>query len=764
MMPGRFPLLAAAMAVALPTPGCFGDHDATATGTPGLPTVAVELRAGSVEALLAPTAADAEKVWLPARFSDRGTDARLGVDVSRRGFSAWHHGRIKPSLRIRQQERHGSPAPAYVELSRPEDPLALCNWLPDRLAAGLGLLHEHIEPVRLVLDGRPRGVYLRSLRPGDDLAAAAGRPRGTFFKGDSLGARGHLKLWDDAAAWRGTGSVDARARTALDELLAALREPATPATLARLAAVLDLEQAARAQAVAVLTASIHADAVHNHVLFYDPAQGRLEPLLWDANGFGVHAEPSLAVEVMRHPIAARLGCDPRFVHRRNELLWQLLHGAGSAGALIRTADEHFARLCSTLRNDPEIARLVLRRGVFEVEPVAFAAIDAIRDEFAAFVRARERHLLAHFAGAAARIDAVAGRPDQARITVFGAVAVRVARADDGLVLSPDGRDAALLLPGLTTWLQDRRQHRSSDGRGVSAPFAAAARLSYLVACPPDRLVVENAFTGARVDTSTPICSSAAHATRSIHPWSWPQRDSPVRLGPGTVRLDAPLEIGAGATLEIAAGTRIELDRGAGIRCFGALSALGTRHEPIEFVAAAGAQGVFCSGGVVRFATTTFADATPWRDLEVAAAPLLALGDCRAELVDCRFLRAAGNAIEVTAGEVTLRDCAVHRCHHTALLASGNARVALADCELAYARRAMLARDGAEVSWHGGRMRGNLAGVRAERSARPFGGGVIRVRQVAFTGTGQFDVDADVFSRLDLEQSPASVHPLAAPWK
>jgi predicted neutral ceramidase superfamily lipid hydrolase len=50
-------------------------------------------------------------------------------------------------------------------------------------------------------------------------------------------------------------------------------------------AALDLELAARALAVASLVGSIHADAVHNHVLFYNAKSRRLEPLLWDANGF-----------------------------------------------------------------------------------------------------------------------------------------------------------------------------------------------------------------------------------------------------------------------------------------------------------------------------------------------------------------------------------------------------------------------------------------------------------------------------------------------
>ena len=81
-------------------------------------------------------------------------------------------------------------------------------------------------------------------------------------------------------------------------------QPQAAAAPACLAAVFDLEVAARAAAVATLVGSIHADQAHNHVLFFDPAKERLEPLLWDANGFGIHAEPTLPVAAPRVSAAA----------------------------------------------------------------------------------------------------------------------------------------------------------------------------------------------------------------------------------------------------------------------------------------------------------------------------------------------------------------------------------------------------------------------------------------------------------------------------
>jgi len=736
--------------------------------TPALPptalaTVTLTLREGSVDELRA-APKHGRKQWLRVTFDD-GDAGPVIASASRRGFSAWHHGRTKPSLRIKQkQAAAANGAPEFVELSRPEDPLALCNWLPDQLSDSLGLLHEYSQPVRLVLNGRQRGVYLRSLRPGDDLAAAAGRARGTFFKGDSLGQRSHLDLWKSAHSWRLAGVDDPRAQNALSTMLEALRQPPSADSLRRLADVLDFEAMARAQAVAALTASIHADRVHNHVLFFDPTRDRLEPLLWDANGFGIHAEANLAVDVMRHPLAERLACDPRFVHRRNEVLWELLHGAGSSRQLIATADEHFERLASTLRHDPEIARLVLRRGVFEVDPVGFEQLDGIRDAFATFVRQRERFLTAHFAGAAATVDPVPDHPEQTLVTVFGTVAVRIARDDGAPVRATDGREAGLLLPGLSTQLSDIRQHRRSDGRGVSAPFAESAQLTYVVDCPAEQLVIRNAFTGKRIETTMPICSGNAPADRrSVHPWDFPIEPSPnVSLGPGTVVIAQPLQIDPDSHLRIVPGTRVVLHALAGIRCFGTLQARGTPEAPIEIVATPASRGIACFGAKALFADTTFVDETPWQGAPATTAPLLSLANSMTKLINCRFVQAAANAIEITGGEVAMRDCTVQRCQQTALIASAGAKVQLTAVDLLFARRAMLVRDNALVAHHDSTLRGNRTGVLAERSARAFEGGNVVLDGVTFTETLQSDVVADPFSSVRLIDTRASVSPVAAP--
>lgn len=510
-MVGRQIVLGSAFAGALALGSC-GLRQATSESD--LAVVEIAFAGSSTAALFDPPPAGKDKRWVKVRYRD--VDHREGAGkVALRGFSAWHHGRSKPSLRLKPKGKRRR-GPASVELSRPEDPLAICNWLPDHIGAGLGLMHEHSEPVRLLLNGRDCGVYLRSIRPGDDLCDAAGRPRSAFFKGDSLGDRRHLDLWASSASWRTFGTWQPSATEALEELLAALREPPTAGSLRRLAGAIDLEQAARLMAVASLVGSIHADAVHNHVMYYNPETGRIEPLLWDANGFGIHAEPELAVNVARHPLAARLLSSPRFLHRRNEVLWEQMRGPASAEKLIAAVDQRLAEIDAALQTDPEIARLVLRRGVFELDEVGYAGLQGARREFLDFVERREAYLERWFQRARVSMVPLAKDPSHTLVTVFGDVAVKLSRTDGAEVLSADGRDAALLWPGIREALVDDRQHQESDGRGVSAPHGVPAALQYVVACPVAQLNLRNAFTGQAVSAEP---SPEASKSRSVHPWS-----------------------------------------------------------------------------------------------------------------------------------------------------------------------------------------------------------------------------------------------------
>lgn len=748
-MTGRRSLLGLAVLTLL----ALGLYLGLRSPTSELPVVAIHFDDAGANDLFAPPKQGDKKRWLKARYQDIDGQSRRGK-AALRGFSAWHHGRAKPSLRIKAKGKHRS-GPEFVELSRPEDPLAICNWLPDQLGAALGLMHEHSEPVRLLLNGRDCGVYLRSVRPGDDLCAAERRVRGTFFKGDSLGARRHLDLWAGSDAWRAVGEQNPAANATLDVLLAAVREPPTIGSREQLAATLDLETAARANAVAVLTGSIHADQVHNHVLFYDPAKHRIEPLLWDANGFGIHAEAQLPVEVARHPLAQRLLCDPEYLHRRNQVLWELLHGSGSPKALQTIVAQRLARLDSALQSDPAIVRLALRHGRFEPVVVGYEGLGEAQEQFAQFVEQRAAHLEHWFCQAQVAWQPAPDNPEHTVVTVFGTVAVKLSQHGGQPTRSPAGRDASILWPGIGTKLQQGTQLRDAQGRGVSAPFGEPAALEYTIACRCQDLTAHNAITGKQLKPAP--WPTGLQQSRSVHPWQTPaQPVAPIVLGPGKVRIDTAMHIRHPAGLTILPNTTLDL--AASIRCDGHFEAIATEDQGIRINT--NGHGIQLVGSRVRMQHVHWvghSDAASPRERKGA---MLQLGACQSEIVNCEFERAPGTAVRILNGIANVENTTFGAGNLIALtVEAANLRMSNVDCLSSH--RAIVARNGARVHWQQGTMSGHMVGVTAKRSNASFAGAEVELDHVTCHSAGHFDVDCNAACVVRLIATEAHSNPVAA---
>ncbi|MBK8095719.1 MAG: CotH kinase family protein [Planctomycetes bacterium] len=545
--------------------------------TSSLPTLRLRFDAADWRQMFATRDADDGKNYVPIGFTDEhGQTSRAKAAL--RGFSSWHHGCTKPSLRLKPSTRHPG-QPEHFELQRPEDLLALANAIPDELAATLGLLHAGNEPVRVFLDDRFAGVYLRSLRPGPDLARAGGRPRGTFCKGDNLGDRRQLDLWHSASAWRLLGEDQERAAACLDDLLATLREPPSAARCERLWQLLDFEATAKVAALAVVVGSIHADRAHNQLLFFAPARGRCEPLLWDANGFGIHGDPDVPVDVARHPLAQACLCDPRFLHRRDQLVARLLQNGDVQERIAR----HVARVTADLRADPEPGRVVVRGADWWFAVVEELDVARAVDEIQTWFRARERHLRAWLADARLAVAVDPADATRTVVQVFGNVGIAVSRRDGAPPRSVDGHDATLLLPGRSLREHDLPQRRDQRGRGVPAPHPRPAPSSYTLVGRPDELQFTNAITG---DVVAPTAAPPPEPVRTTHPWSFVDpapRD--VVLGPGSVDVTTTLVVPSSGRLLIQPGTDIRLAAGVGIVCAGEVTMVGTATAPIELVPA-----------------------------------------------------------------------------------------------------------------------------------------------------------------------------------
>lgn len=516
-----------------------------------------------------------DQPYAPAWFTDESGEVQK-AKVAYRGAYDYHHWPEKPSLRIRIRKSDVALGRRYVELTRPKDTLGIRHQLPEYLARELGMVTTLNDPVRLFINKQYFGVYLRSYRPGEDLALAHDRMPGTFFKGDAVAELEHINLWAGRENWNVFGEAAEEDLAVFDTFLEALREPPGVESNARLAAVLNADTLAKWSAVMIVTGCIHTDAKHNQMYFLCSNQGKLEAVPWDPTCYEVAGRDFTPVNVVNNPVVDRMIRDPHWVHRRNGWIYALINGAGSAEALCRHVDEKFQRMLPDLRADPHLSKKSVRTGRW---PTSVLELDDEFEEITRWCHAKERFLRDFLGDAKVAVEPDPAHAGHSLVHVFGNVAIRVSHAQGKplTVLDQDREPCTLLHPGLSEAVHT--MEFKPDTNSFELPQVVPTTLSYWIDTEPANLRFTNAVTGARV---TPTNENRPGGRPRTYPPSAEtvQPSGTVTLGPGVVAIEKDIHIGPRQTLTVQAGTRLRLGAGVGIYSQGPVRALGTQEAPI----------------------------------------------------------------------------------------------------------------------------------------------------------------------------------------
>jgi len=713
-----------------------------------------------------------DRPWMRALFrAERGPwqDAKLSVH----GFSLYHHLSEKPSFRLKLSRKTLRQSEREFSLMRPEDTLALANPLPEALGERIGLLGERARPVRLSLNGKHFGVYLRAARPSEELAIAQGRLPGSFWRGRTQEREGqteHGDMWGEIACWESEDPTPA-SQAAVARLLEVLRAggeapwrpredeaPWTPAEAEALARVLDVEAYARFEAFNAVVGGIHVDNQHNHVLFWNTYRGLLEPVLWDVNGYGFLAPPELTPNVCQHPIAARLYSDPRWVFRRDQLILELLEGPLSASAQQEALSEYLARVLPALREDPHTAH-----GVTRITLTPLNELEEKAAEVEEWLLKRERFLRAYLDFAVVSVQERG--PGRSRVSVDGAVAVRVGGGPErGRILYP----------------HFSRKVRAYETR-VTHPADSVVPVSvaYEVRGAPHELALTNALTGAPVKRLS--AQRPTEPSRCFAPPPAPPLAAERSLGPGTVELRADLFVPRGQTLRIHSGTVVRLHSGVGIYAQGKVLAEGSAAAPIRLERAGeppwACLGIYGEGSAgSRLRHVEVEGGAPGSDgsrrflgmVSVYFCPDLELSDCvfganlagddavnlartRARIERCRWVGSRSDGLDLDGCHARLRDCSFVKIgndgldlSHSVVVAEGlrfegcgdkgasvgeATRLLLRDSRLSGCSYGLQAKDASLALVQGCELSGNGVALRAYRK-KPFFqlGGYLFVRE------------------------------------
>ena len=316
-----------------------------------------------------------------------------------------------------------------------------------------------------------------------------------------------------------------------------------------------------------VTGSVHDDMYHNHTYFLCSNQGKIEVVPWDCNSFGMHAQPERPVDEVRHPIGRMVLADPRWVHRRNQHIYELLNSHTRPDNLHRLIDETLQRMRPDLEADPHLSLLRYGTVGWKLIPCAVTDIPAQQAEIKDWARRRHEFLTKYVSHTDVRVRSNPDRPGWTLVEVAGSVAVRLLTKREGAFSRDSAKHVAdILYPGLA----------ETDNR-----FLVPQPLLYQVEGAPSDLHFVNAITGEPVAV-TDSDGSQRESSFSLHPpRSTTAQLPPIVLGPGTVILENNLITLPGQSLTIRAGTKLMLRSGVGIYARGQTFVEGTQDEWVE---------------------------------------------------------------------------------------------------------------------------------------------------------------------------------------
>ncbi|TWT61549.1 CotH kinase family protein [Rubinisphaera italica] len=502
--------------------------------------------------------------------------------ISYRGAMHYHHWPEKPSLRVKIKKDDIALGQRYVELTRPKDALGIRHQIPEYLARELQLVSTLNEPVRLFVNRKYYGVYLRSYRPGESLALAEGRMPGTFFKGDAILEKDHLDLWASPSSWDIYGEELPLNQSQFEKFLLTLRETPSISTALHLQSLLNTERYAKYSAAMILSGCVHTDHKHNQMFYICSNQGLLEPVPWDPTCYEIVGREFTPVDVVNHPVLEHLTSNPLWVHRRNQILWELIHQAGSTEEMQEYVQNKYDLMERDLEADFHLSKKTIGTDRF---PVAIRKMASELEIIQNWAKAKPAFIGDYLNDCQFSVEPANADHSETLVHVFGSVAIKVLNDQGRPCRVKDWEEGVtdLLYPGLSQELSEfefQPEHFSK-----TLPYLKSTPLTYRIDAPLQNLHFYNSITGEQIEpkANRPHVSQAC---RTLPPSGLrTETQGIIELGPGEITLEQTLMIETGQQLVIHPGTTLLMGPGVSLFSKGLVLAEGTALEPIRIRAA-----------------------------------------------------------------------------------------------------------------------------------------------------------------------------------
>lgn len=589
-------------------------------------TLPKQAKIGSIHLRLASGSLEAMAAKLPQSAKARYFDGTMlypdgqwkRIKYRMRGRSIWHWMPEKPSLRIKLRKANPIDLQRHINLVNPEDRTMVANVLGEEIARNMGVLTHRSQFVRLFINNKYFGVYHRTTREDEEMLRLNRRVPGPLFIGEFLGKPWKKEQFDIA------GRPDILEKVnPIGQMVNAINAETGPARYQALWSAMSFEKLARWDAVMKVVGGIHTNNTHNHLYYFDPRLGRLEPVTTDINGHGMllyprwldrHFKPyvpdyKLPLNEMLQPMMDAALRDPRFRHRRNQILYDSLQGVASAAAQTTILDNYYDKIDRDVRADRHKGSIEpLAIGIFR-QPFSNLQYNEAKANLRNWISRRNEFLLQQLNQVAIKVSI---SPDGAEgslvlVALSGNAAVRLdASVFSGALLadrtlsgqfSDTGQTDFLLHPGL---VEDRLFSYQIFGKEEDRYYLRPGVQRYLFAAPDDKTgklaqrlgsAFSHSLSGKAVEVETSVVATidpqtVEYNSATVHPWLLvPPPTGEILLGPGEVAVEKTIVVGPRQHLRVAAGTTLYMHPGAAIVSQGPVYIEGTPRSPIKIMRA-----------------------------------------------------------------------------------------------------------------------------------------------------------------------------------
>ncbi|RMD87282.1 MAG: hypothetical protein D6808_01725 [Candidatus Dadabacteria bacterium] len=577
-------------------------------GESSLPAIHIKADKSSIEEMISSLPESAKSQYYPAEIN-------LGSGWHKakyrfRGRNFWHWMKEKPSLRIKLKKGDPWDLQYKFNLINPEDKPMIANYLGDKIAEELGVLTNITRYMRVFFNGKYKGLYHWVTVEDKGLLYARRRVQGPIFVGDELKDKWEANQFE----LHGDTTILSEFNP-MSVMINAINTKDHFKATKRLWKILDMRKLAAWQAAMNIGGGIHTNFFHNHIYYYDPAIGRLEPIVSDMNGYGLLTtlpparfgdRPKVLYDIplneLLQPLTDKAFRDPRFCHLRNKILYKAISGKASSSAQIKELTTLFNSIDGSVFADPNKGALEdLFTGYFRV-PYSNTKYKEAKKGLFTWIKNREQFLLSKLSNTKVRIR-IAKNGDRTEGFTVAVSGHSAALFDLSSLRSIEGiyrgkkvklKSSELLYPGLREDMKFRFEPTYYDRNPKYYLMPDVQYYHFKIPPTPINRVKEklekafyNGVTHSEITPQIFLAKSLdiqEENTAQIHIWRL-RTENPnynISLGPGKVVLRSDIYVPEGGSLKISPGTVINAASGVSILVEGRLHANGTAEKPIIF--------------------------------------------------------------------------------------------------------------------------------------------------------------------------------------